>query len=40
MARNARVKKYKLRNFAVDVTLTVITGGFWLIWVFVREMRK
>jgi hypothetical protein len=33
-------KKYKLRNFALDCFLTAITGGFWLIWVFVREMRK
>lgn len=22
-----------------DIFLTVITGGFWLIWIFVREMR-
>lgn len=33
-------KKYGLFNFAFDALLTVITGGFWLIWVFVREMRK
>lgn len=32
-------KKYRLRNLVVDVLFTVITSGFWLIWVFVREMR-
>lgn len=34
------VKPYGLFNFIVDCVLTVITGGLWLIWVFVREMRK
>jgi uncharacterized membrane protein YjgN (DUF898 family) len=33
------MKKYGLFNFLVDVTLTVITGGLWLIWIFVREVR-
>lgn len=33
-------KKYRMRNFIVDVVLTAITGGLWLIWVFCREMRK
>jgi len=36
MARNG----YTLFHFLLDVLLTVITGGFWLIWVFVREMRR
>lgn len=40
MAKRARVRKYGLINFIIDVVLTLITGGFWLIWVFVREMRK
>lgn len=31
---------YGLGKFLFDVILTLITGGFWLIWVFVREMRK
>jgi hypothetical protein len=35
-----RRKKYGLFNFLLDVFLTILTGGFWLIWVFVREMRK
>lgn len=33
-------KKYKLRNFAWDVFMTCITGGFWLIWIFCREKRN
>lgn len=36
MARN----RYGLFHFLLDVLLTVITGGFWLIWIFVREMRR
>lgn len=35
-----RVKKYGLINFIFDVLLTCLTGGFWLIWVFAREMRN
>lgn len=34
------MKKYGLTNFLFDATLTVLTGGFWLIRVFVREMRS
>jgi hypothetical protein len=33
-------KHYGVLNFAFDVFMTMITAGFWLIWVFVREMRK
>jgi hypothetical protein len=33
-------KTYRLRNFALDVVLTILSGGLWLIWVFVREMRR
>lgn len=32
--------RYGLGRFAVDVFLCVITGGLWLIWIFVREMRR
>ena len=36
-----RVKKrYGFWNFIVDCALTMVTGGLWLIWVFVREMRN
>ena len=27
-------------EIADDIVMTLITGGLWLIWVFVREMRK
>ena len=33
-------KHYGLWNFLVDIVLTVLTGGLWLIWIFVREMRN
>lgn len=32
-------KHYGLWNFFWDVNLTALTGGLWLIWIFVREMR-
>lgn len=32
-------KKYGLGNFLMDVILTCLTGGLWLIYIFVREMR-
>jgi hypothetical protein len=35
MARN-----YGVLHFAVDAVLVVVTGGLWLIWIFVREMRR
>ena len=38
--RQARKAKYKFRNFLFDIVLTCLTGGLWLIWIFVREMRK
>ena len=33
-------KKYGFFSFLFDVTMVILTGGFWLIWIFVREMRK
>ena len=33
-------RRYGLFNFAFDVVLCLVTGGFWLIWIFVREMRN
>lgn len=32
--------RYGCFNFLLDVFLTCISGGFWLIWIFVRESRK
>jgi hypothetical protein len=33
-------KSYGFWNFVGDCLMTIFTYGFWLIWVFVREMRK
>lgn len=33
-------RSYGFLNFAFDIFMTVITCGFWLIWIFVREMRN
>jgi hypothetical protein len=33
-------KKYGFGSFIFDCCLTVITGGLWLIWIFIREMRR
>lgn len=32
--------RYGFWKFMGDITMTVLTGGLWLIWIFVREMRK
>ena len=32
--------RYGLINFLFDIIMTGITGGLWLIWIFVREMRR
>lgn len=34
------MKKYGFWNFVGDALLTGLTGGLWLIWIFVREMRR
>jgi hypothetical protein len=36
----ARCNRYGLLNFAGDIIMLVLTGGLWLIWIFVREMRN
>ena len=36
----AKTKKYAFGSFLLDAILTLITGGIWLIWIFVREMRR
>lgn len=33
-------KRYGFWRFVFDAFMTMITGGFWLIWIFVREMRN
>jgi hypothetical protein len=31
--------RYGLGSFMLDLILVFLTGGLWLIWIFVREMR-
>lgn len=31
---------YGCLNFIFDILMVAITGGLWLIWIFVREMRR
>lgn len=35
-----RERHYGFFNFIGDALMTIITAGFWLIWVFVRESRR
>jgi len=32
--------RYGILNFVSDAFLTLFTGGLWIIWIFVREMRN
>lgn len=32
--------RYGFWNFMLDIFMTLITSGLWLIWIFVREMRR
>ena len=33
-------KKYGCGAFLFDIIMCCLTGGLWLIWIFVREMRN
>lgn len=33
-------KRYGFWNFVWDCVMTSLTGGLWLIWIFIREMRN
>lgn len=33
-------KPYGCLGFLGDIVMIVLTGGLWLIWIFVREMRR
>lgn len=33
-------RHYSIISFIFDVFMTIITSGLWLIWIFVREMRR
>lgn len=37
---NQPSRKYGLFRFLFDLFMVGITGGLWLIWIFVREMRS
>lgn len=32
-------RKYGFWKFMLDIFMVCVTGGFWIIWIFVREMR-
>lgn len=34
------VKKYTMVHLLLDVVLTFLTGGLWLIWIAIRFMRS
>lgn len=33
-------KRYGCLGFLGDIFMVTITGGLWLVWIFVREMRR
>lgn len=33
-------RHYGILNFLFDCFMFSITGGLWLIWIFIREMRR
>lgn len=37
--RKQRRGGYGILNFILDLFLIGLTGGLWLIWIFIREMR-
>jgi hypothetical protein len=34
------MRKYGMFHFLLDVSLTIASGGLWIIWIFCREMRR
>lgn len=34
------MQRYGLFNFLFDIFMVSMTGGLWLIWIFIREMRR
>lgn len=33
-------RPYGCMSFIFDIIMLVITGGLWLLWIFIREMRS
>lgn len=36
----SKKRSYGLGSFIFDLIMLFLTGGLWLIWIFVREMRN
>lgn len=36
----SKKRQYGMGNFLIDILMSVLTGGIWLIWIFCREMRN
>ena len=34
------MRRYGFFNFLLDAFMVSVTGGLWLIWIFIREMRR
>ena len=39
MSRPRNAPRYGFWKFIGDAFMTMLTGGLWLVWVFIREMR-
>lgn len=37
---NVKTRNYGFFKFMFDIVMTILTSGFWLIWIFIREMRR
>lgn len=40
MSRKSQRGGYGFLSFLFDLIMFCLTGGLWLIWIFVREMRR
>jgi len=38
--RRVPIRTYGLSNFVGDAVLTCMTGGLWIVWIAVRELRN
>lgn len=38
--RRRYYRPYGFSNFVGDTVMTCVTGGLWLIWVVIREVRR
>jgi len=35
-----RCRRYGFFNFCLDVFMTCVTAGIWIIWIIIREVRR